>query len=177
MIKTISKCKWTSSLILASSNGNVHLSREFSNEIPVSHSSPSILRLEAAAPHYHENQLQVKVFWKSRNTGKSASLRTGRYTEVRRLRSFKVYFMQKLSLNKNHTHMTSHRSREAYLFVDNPSDPCVSWNKSPPKQSNSMTNDLWKNFTKHKYYLSGIKRQSRRDVLSRLFPTDYSRSA
>ncbi|XP_016131990.1 anosmin-1-like isoform X2 [Sinocyclocheilus grahami] len=52
----------------SSSNGNVHLSGEFSNEIPVSHSSPSILRLEAAAPHYHDNQLQVKVFWKSRIT-------------------------------------------------------------------------------------------------------------
>ncbi|KAM4628854.1 anosmin-1b [Polymixia lowei] len=26
--------------------------------------SPSNLRLEAAAPHYHDNQLQVKVFWK-----------------------------------------------------------------------------------------------------------------
>uniref|UniRef100_A0A671K1D3 Anosmin-1-like n=1 Tax=Sinocyclocheilus anshuiensis TaxID=1608454 RepID=A0A671K1D3_9TELE len=41
----------------------------FSNEIPVSHSSPSILRLEAAAPHYHDSQLQVKVFWKSRIPG------------------------------------------------------------------------------------------------------------
>uniref|UniRef100_A0A8C2G1R6 Anosmin 1b n=1 Tax=Cyprinus carpio TaxID=7962 RepID=A0A8C2G1R6_CYPCA len=49
-----------------SSNGNVHLSGESSNEIPVSHSSPNILKLEAAAPHYHDNQLQVKVFWKSR---------------------------------------------------------------------------------------------------------------
>lgn len=78
---------------------------------------------------------------------------------------------------KKHAHMTSHRSRKANVFVDNPSDPCVSLNKSPPKQSNSMTNDLWKNVTKHKYYLSGVKRQSRRDVLSRLFPTDYSRSA
>ncbi|RXN24374.1 anosmin-1-like isoform X2 [Labeo rohita] len=53
-----------------SSNSNVHLSGEFSNEIPISHSSPSILRLEAAAPHYHDNQLQVKVFWKSRIPGK-----------------------------------------------------------------------------------------------------------
>ncbi|KAK9974747.1 hypothetical protein ABG768_022824, partial [Culter alburnus] len=49
-----------------SSYGNDHLSGEFSNELPISHSSPSILRLEAAAPHYHDNQLQVKVFWKSR---------------------------------------------------------------------------------------------------------------
>ncbi|KTG07096.1 hypothetical protein cypCar_00005793, partial [Cyprinus carpio] len=64
-----------------SSNGNVHLSGEFSNEIPVSHSSPSILRLEAAAPHYHDNQLQVKVFWKSRITGKSATFCTGMYTK------------------------------------------------------------------------------------------------
>uniref|UniRef100_A0A8C1Q3C8 Anosmin 1b n=1 Tax=Cyprinus carpio TaxID=7962 RepID=A0A8C1Q3C8_CYPCA len=50
----------------ATSKNSEHL--QFSNEIPVSHSSPSILRLEAAAPHYHDNQLQVKVFWKSRIT-------------------------------------------------------------------------------------------------------------
>lgn len=43
-----------------------HISGEFSNELPISHSSAGILRLEAAAPHYHDNQLQVKVFWKSR---------------------------------------------------------------------------------------------------------------
>ncbi|KTF91748.1 hypothetical protein cypCar_00031709 [Cyprinus carpio] len=64
-----------------SSNGNVHLSGESSNEIPVSHSSPNILKLEAAAPHYHDNQLQVKVFWKSRIPGKSASFYTAIYTK------------------------------------------------------------------------------------------------
>lgn len=166
------------SLILASSNGNVHLSGESSNEIPVSHSSPNILKLEAAAPHYHDNQLQVKVFWKSRIPGKSASFYTAIYTKVIWLRSFKVYFSAKIvNSKKTQAHMTSHRSRKAYEFVDNPLDPCVSLNKSPPKESNSMTNDLCKNVTKHKYYLSSIKRQSRRDVLSRLFPTDYSRSA
>lgn len=52
---------------------------EFSNELPsaphpVPHPDPhpdpdpalANLRLEVAAPHYHDNQLQVKVFWKSR---------------------------------------------------------------------------------------------------------------
>uniref|UniRef100_A0A8C1PH49 Anosmin 1b n=1 Tax=Cyprinus carpio TaxID=7962 RepID=A0A8C1PH49_CYPCA len=36
-----------------------------SNEIPVSHSSPNILKLEAAAPHYHDNQLQFDTlkYW------------------------------------------------------------------------------------------------------------------
>ncbi|XP_022525269.2 anosmin-1b [Astyanax mexicanus] len=50
----------------AASTGSSPPSREFSNELPISRSSPSVLRLEAAAPHYHDNQLQVKVFWKSR---------------------------------------------------------------------------------------------------------------
>lgn len=49
-----------------SSYGHGHISGEFSNELPISHSLPTILRLEAAAPHYHDNQLQVKIFWKSR---------------------------------------------------------------------------------------------------------------
>ncbi|KAM8888801.1 anosmin-1b [Synchiropus picturatus] len=31
------------------------------------HMTPGDLRLEAAAPHYHNNQLQVKVFWKWSN--------------------------------------------------------------------------------------------------------------
>ncbi|KPP69802.1 anosmin-1-like, partial [Scleropages formosus] len=38
--------------------------REVSNELPSSRSRTSTLRLEAAAPHYHNDQLQVKVFWK-----------------------------------------------------------------------------------------------------------------
>ncbi|KAG2463145.1 KALM protein, partial [Polypterus senegalus] len=37
---------------------------EVSNELPSSHVTPSIRRLEAAAPHYSNHQLQVKVFWK-----------------------------------------------------------------------------------------------------------------
>ncbi|XP_061096293.1 anosmin-1b isoform X1 [Conger conger] len=40
------------------------VTEEVSNELPSSHSSPPILRLEAASPHFHNNQLQVKVFWK-----------------------------------------------------------------------------------------------------------------
>lgn len=51
--------------------GSTPISRDFSNELPISRSSPRVLRLEAAAPHYHNNQLQVKVFWKSRLPGKS----------------------------------------------------------------------------------------------------------
>ncbi|KAI4898279.1 hypothetical protein NFI96_024415, partial [Prochilodus magdalenae] len=55
----------TAAASTASSSG-----REFSNELPISRSrSPSVLRLEAAAPHYHDDQLQVKVFWKSRLAG------------------------------------------------------------------------------------------------------------
>uniref|UniRef100_A0A671K4C7 Anosmin-1-like n=1 Tax=Sinocyclocheilus anshuiensis TaxID=1608454 RepID=A0A671K4C7_9TELE len=54
------------SFITASATSKNSEFLHFSNEIPVSHSSPSILRLEAAAPHYHDSQLQVKVFWKSR---------------------------------------------------------------------------------------------------------------
>ncbi|XP_017334319.1 anosmin-1b [Ictalurus punctatus] len=50
----------------AASTGSSPTSRDFSNELPISRSSPRVLRLEAAAPHYHNNQLQVKVFWKSR---------------------------------------------------------------------------------------------------------------
>ncbi|XP_013862836.1 anosmin-1b [Austrofundulus limnaeus] len=64
-----------------------HTDEDFSNELPSSLSEPSspdlassssptqpesplnpvtseTLRLEVAAPHYHDNQLQVKVFWK-----------------------------------------------------------------------------------------------------------------
>ncbi|XP_028650398.1 anosmin-1b isoform X1 [Erpetoichthys calabaricus] len=37
---------------------------EVSNELPSSQVTSSIRRLEAAAPHYYNNQLQVKVFWK-----------------------------------------------------------------------------------------------------------------
>ncbi|MBN3311291.1 anosmin-1b [Amia ocellicauda] len=37
---------------------------EVSNELPGSPTVPSLLRIDAAAPHYHSNQLQVKVFWK-----------------------------------------------------------------------------------------------------------------
>ncbi|KAG9351214.1 hypothetical protein JZ751_025105 [Albula glossodonta] len=33
---------------------------EVSNELPSSHSTLTVLRLEAASPHYHNNQLQVK---------------------------------------------------------------------------------------------------------------------
>ncbi|KAK1162643.1 anosmin-1-like isoform X1 [Acipenser oxyrinchus oxyrinchus] len=43
---------------------------EVSNELPSTHVVPSIRRLEAAAPHYHNNQLQVKVFWKKAQEGK-----------------------------------------------------------------------------------------------------------
>ncbi|KAM6963129.1 anosmin-1b [Aplochiton taeniatus] len=62
----------------------VSMEGEFSNELPSasrplplllpdpaphpdSNPDPGNLRLEAAAPHYHDNQLQVKVFWKRRN--------------------------------------------------------------------------------------------------------------
>ncbi|XP_036378471.1 anosmin-1b isoform X1 [Megalops cyprinoides] len=48
----------------AASQGQV--TAEVSNELPTSHSTPTLLRLEAASPHYHNNQLQVKVFWKKR---------------------------------------------------------------------------------------------------------------
>ncbi|XP_056303622.1 anosmin-1b [Danio aesculapii] len=54
------------SFTTTSQNSATFSNGEFSNELPISHSSPSVLRLEAAAPHYHDNQLQVKVFWKSR---------------------------------------------------------------------------------------------------------------
>nr|XP_020458439.1 anosmin-1-like isoform X2 [Monopterus albus] len=33
-------------------------------ESPLNPATPGTLRLEVAAPHYHDNQLQVKVFWK-----------------------------------------------------------------------------------------------------------------
>ncbi|XP_026852176.2 anosmin-1b isoform X3 [Electrophorus electricus] len=46
--------------------GRGTLSRDVSNELPASRASPGVLRLKTAAPHYHDNQLQVKVFWKSR---------------------------------------------------------------------------------------------------------------
>ncbi|XP_076134932.1 anosmin-1b [Alosa pseudoharengus] len=57
----------TTSTASSTAPGQGHFTGEFSNELPLSHSSPSIVRLEAAAPHYHDNQLQVKVFWKSRH--------------------------------------------------------------------------------------------------------------
>ncbi|XP_047666574.1 anosmin-1b isoform X3 [Tachysurus fulvidraco] len=50
----------------ASTAGFSPVTGDFSNELPISRSSPRVLRLEAAAPHYHNNQVQVKVFWKSR---------------------------------------------------------------------------------------------------------------
>ncbi|KAA0712516.1 Anosmin-1 [Triplophysa tibetana] len=59
---------FTTAAVTTTSSG--HISGKFSNELPLSHTSASILRLEAAAPHYHDNQLQVKVFWKSRTQGK-----------------------------------------------------------------------------------------------------------
>lgn len=40
-------------------------------EPPLNPVAPGNLRLEVAAPHYHENQLQVKVFWKLPNHGES----------------------------------------------------------------------------------------------------------
>uniref|UniRef100_H3DL85 Anosmin 1b n=1 Tax=Tetraodon nigroviridis TaxID=99883 RepID=H3DL85_TETNG len=39
-------------------------------ETPSNPVTPGNLRLEVAAPHYHESQLQVKVFWKLPNQGK-----------------------------------------------------------------------------------------------------------
>ncbi|MBN3321940.1 KALM protein, partial [Atractosteus spatula] len=48
---------------------------EVSNELPSSHTVPGVLRLETAAPHYHNNQLQVKVFWKTSHEGKRQSLK------------------------------------------------------------------------------------------------------
>ncbi|XP_003978488.2 anosmin-1b [Takifugu rubripes] len=39
-------------------------------ESPLNPVTPGNLRLEVAAPHYHDNQLQVKVFWKLPNHGK-----------------------------------------------------------------------------------------------------------
>lgn len=38
-------------------------------ESPLNPVTPGNLRLEVAAPHYHEDQLQVKVFWKLPNHG------------------------------------------------------------------------------------------------------------
>lgn len=38
-------------------------------ESPLNVDTPGSLHLEVAAPHYHENQLQVKVFWKVPNRG------------------------------------------------------------------------------------------------------------
>lgn len=66
-VKWIPLGKCESHVLMAGSSPN---SRDFSNELPVSRSSSRVLRLEAAAPHYHNNQLQVKVFWKSRLPGK-----------------------------------------------------------------------------------------------------------
>lgn len=60
--------------------GSSPTSRDFSNELPISRSSPRVLRLEAAAPHYHNNQLQVKVFWKSRLPGKWSQNQSSRLT-------------------------------------------------------------------------------------------------
>ncbi|KAJ8278316.1 hypothetical protein GJAV_G00086310 [Gymnothorax javanicus] len=41
------------------------VTQEVSNELPSSNQAPPTLRLEAASPHFHNNQLQVKVFWKN----------------------------------------------------------------------------------------------------------------
>uniref|UniRef100_A0A3B4AUA6 Anosmin 1b n=1 Tax=Periophthalmus magnuspinnatus TaxID=409849 RepID=A0A3B4AUA6_9GOBI len=52
---------------IAHTGKHTPLSDDFSNELPSSSSSSSsspALRLEVAAPHYHDDQLQVKVFWK-----------------------------------------------------------------------------------------------------------------
>ncbi|KAL2090250.1 hypothetical protein ACEWY4_014938 [Coilia grayii] len=57
----------TASTASSTAPGQGHFTGEFSNELPLSHSTPSVVRLEAAAPHYHDNQLQVKVFWKSQH--------------------------------------------------------------------------------------------------------------
>ncbi|XP_030647835.1 anosmin-1b [Chanos chanos] len=79
-----SRAQFSFSTAPTDSSGSPHrgtITREFSNELPLSHSTPSILRLEAAAPHYHDNQLQVKVFWKSRQQG-NHSYRLRWYPEV-----------------------------------------------------------------------------------------------
>ncbi|XP_041791698.1 anosmin-1b [Chelmon rostratus] len=39
-------------------------------ESPLNPATPGNLRLEVAAPHYHDDQLQVKVFWKWPNHGR-----------------------------------------------------------------------------------------------------------
>ncbi|XP_064418134.1 anosmin-1b [Latimeria chalumnae] len=39
-------------------------SEEVSNELPTFQTTSNIKRIEAAAPHFHDNQLQVKVYWK-----------------------------------------------------------------------------------------------------------------
>ncbi|XP_046882826.1 anosmin-1b isoform X1 [Hypomesus transpacificus] len=65
-----------SSLLPPSPPAQESLQGEFSNELPSApnpapHPDPdpalANLRLEVAAPHYHDNQLQVKVFWKRRH--------------------------------------------------------------------------------------------------------------
>uniref|UniRef100_UPI0037E8C0BB anosmin-1b n=1 Tax=Semicossyphus pulcher TaxID=241346 RepID=UPI0037E8C0BB len=43
-------------------------------ESPLNPVNPGNLRLEVAAPHYHEDQLQVKVFWKWPNHGRQRHL-------------------------------------------------------------------------------------------------------
>ncbi|XP_074523550.1 anosmin-1b isoform X1 [Halichoeres trimaculatus] len=47
-------------------------------ESPTNPLTPGNLRLEVASPHYHDDQLQVKVFWKWPNHGKQKHL--GPYT-------------------------------------------------------------------------------------------------
>ncbi|KAK3533241.1 hypothetical protein QTP70_013656 [Hemibagrus guttatus] len=46
----------------AASTGSSPIARDFSNELPVSRSSPRVLRLDATAPHYHNDQLQGTHF-------------------------------------------------------------------------------------------------------------------
>lgn len=43
-------------------------------ESPLNVGTSGSLHLEVAAPHYHENQLQVKVFWKVPNRGELISI-------------------------------------------------------------------------------------------------------
>ncbi|KAM9383711.1 anosmin-1b isoform 2-T2 [Pholidichthys leucotaenia] len=44
------------------------------SETPLNPVTPGNLRLEVAAPHYHDNQLQVKVFWKWSQHGRQRHL-------------------------------------------------------------------------------------------------------
>ncbi|KAM3876332.1 anosmin-1b [Diretmus argenteus] len=68
-LPSFSSSSSTSSLSLPSSpslsSSDLPLSSSLSHPEPASNPvTPGNLRLESAAPHYHDNQLQVKVFWK-----------------------------------------------------------------------------------------------------------------